>query len=117
MTATDELRALLDARGVKWDYGISGSDTTTFRASGIDLTFTPMRDGLVCSTVLKPAQAVEATLGRGTCHMTLRDDMRGHAYQDVYECSECGEQVIRETYMGESERPKFCPNCGREVVE
>lgn len=62
-------------------------------------------------------QAVEATLGRETCQMTLRDDIRGHAYQDTYECSECGEQVIQETCMGESEPPKFCPNCGREVVE
>lgn len=115
-SATDELRRLLDVRGVEWDYGVSGPDSTMFRANGVDLTFTPMRDGLVCSTVLKPAQAVEATLGREVCQMTLRDDIRGHAYQDTYECSECGEQVIQETCMGESEPPKFCPNCGRRVV-
>lgn len=63
MTATDKLRQMLDERGVKWDYGITGSTTTRFGVNGIDFTFTPMRDGLVCSTILTPAQAVEATLG------------------------------------------------------
>ena len=47
--------------------------------------------------------------------MILREDIRGHAYQDTYECSVCGEFVIRETYMDESEPPRYCPNCGREV--
>lgn len=63
MTATDELRSLLDERGVEWDYGITGSTTTRFSVNGIDLTFTPMRDGLVCSTILTPAQAIAATMG------------------------------------------------------
>ena len=62
-SATEELRRLLDERGVEWDYGITGSATTRFSVNGIDLTFTPMRDGLVCSTILTPTQAVEATLG------------------------------------------------------
>ena len=78
-TATDELRRLLDERGVEWDYGITGSSTTRFSVNGIDLTFTPMRDGLVCSTILTPEQAVAATLGPtiggfltadGTLHVT-----------------------------------------------
>ena len=64
MTATDELRQLLDERGVEWDYGITGSTTTRFSVNGIDFTLTPMRDGLVCSTILTHEQAVEATLGR-----------------------------------------------------
>ena len=51
----------------------------------------------------------------GTCHMVLREDIRGHAYQDIYECSECGEEVVRETCMNESEPPNFCPNCGKVV--
>lgn len=73
MTATDVLRRLLDERGVEWDYGITGATTTKFNANGVDLTFTPMRDGLVCSTVLTPAQAIAATLGRG---MLTADDVR-----------------------------------------
>ena len=170
MTATEILRRLLDERGVWWDYGIRGATTTRFNANGVDLTFTPMRDGLFCSTILTPEQAIAATLGRSdvgryvglrqgeywertensnyycggcgwkvtdhdsycpecggalheyalgarTCHMVLREDIRGHAYQDTYECSECGEEVVRETCMGESEPPNYCPNCGRKVVD
>lgn len=63
MTATEELRRLLDERGVEWDYGITGSTTTEFSVNGVDITFTPMRDGLECSTILTPEQAVAATLG------------------------------------------------------
>ena len=79
MTATDELRRMLDERRVEWDYGITGSSTTRFSVNGIDLTFTPMRDGLVCSTILTPEQAIAATLGPaiggfltadGTLHVT-----------------------------------------------
>ena len=64
MTPTERLRELLDERGVEWDYGITGAETTRFNANGLHLTFTPMRYGLVCSTILTPEQAVEATLGR-----------------------------------------------------
>lgn len=133
MTATEELRALLDARGVEYvldeEYGKKyppeQSITWSCDIAGDDMTVTArdyfIGDGEYCldldfHEVFTLAQAVEVTLGREVCHMTLRDDMRGHAYQDVYECSECGEQVVRETYMGESEQPKFCPSCGREVV-
>ncbi len=63
MSATEELRRLLDERGVEWDYGITGSTTTRFSVHGIELTFTPMRDGLVCSTILTPEQVIAATLG------------------------------------------------------
>lgn len=65
-------------------------------------------------------QTWKRSAGKGhldwTCHMALREDLRGHAFQDTYECDRCGEQVIRETYMGESEPPRFCPNCGRKAV-
>lgn len=58
-----ELRRLLDERGIKWDYGITGATTTRFNVNGVDLTFTPMREGLVCSTILTAEQAIDATLG------------------------------------------------------
>lgn len=82
MSATDTIRAMLDERGVEWDYGITGSTTTKFRVNGIDLTFTPMRDGLVCSTILTPEQAIEATLGRGdtyTCDDVESAFVRGYS--------------------------------------
>lgn len=53
---------------------------------------------------------------RKTCHMVLRDDLRGYAYQDTYECDVCGEQIERGTVMGKSEPPRFCCGCGAEVV-
>ena len=114
-SATEILRRLLDERGVEWDYGIRGATTTRFSASGVDLTFTPMRGGLVCSTILTPAQAIAATLGAGTCRMEL-PDLRGPAFTDVYVCSECGGEVMVGTVMGESDVPKWCPWCGRKVV-
>lgn len=49
----------------------------------------------------------------GTCRMKLMENIHTSAYQDMYECDRCGEQVLRETYMGKSEPPKFCPECGR----
>lgn len=64
MNTNDELRAMLNEREVNWDYGITGAATTKFRANGVDLTFMSMRDGLVCTTILTPAQAIAATLGR-----------------------------------------------------
>ena len=63
MNTNDELRAMLNEREVNWDYGITGAATTKFRANGVDLTFMPMRDGLICTTILNPAQIIAATLG------------------------------------------------------
>lgn len=73
MSATDELRRLLDERGVEWDYGITGAASTKFNANGVELTFIGMRDGVTCSTILTPAQAVAATLGPATENAKLRE--------------------------------------------
>lgn len=116
MTVTDELRRMLDERGVEWDYGITGATTTRFSVNGIDLTFTPMRDGLVCSTILTPEQAIEATLGRGECHITVEDNLaETEGMGDVWlECSACHWQMPLEPTT-----PLFnyCPNCGAKVVD
>lgn len=49
-----------------------------------------------------------------TCRMELTD--LGSAFRDVWLCSECGEQVERNTVMNESEPPNYCPNCGARVI-
>ena len=67
MSAKDELRRMLTESGVEWDYGITGAASTKFNANGVELTFIDMRDGVTCSTILTPAQAIAATVGRGTC--------------------------------------------------
>lgn len=114
MTATDTIRAMLDERGVEWDYGITGSTTTKFRVNGIDLTFTPMRDGLVCSTILTPEQAIEATLGRGECRMVCSREYI-ECKVDFFECSECGWSGAIDDMKALCEYPRYCPNCGRKV--
>lgn len=88
-TITNKLRAMLDERGVNWDYGITGFTTTRFNVNGIDLTFTPMRGGFAYSTILTPEQAIETILGTGTCHMRLvyeEEDADGFVWPDYYKC-------------------------------
>ena len=115
--ATEELRRLLDEHGVEWDYGITGATTTKFSVNGIDLTFTPMRDGLVCSTILTPEQAIEVTLGRGTCHVEGYDDGEDEILDGTWVYREptwhlsCGHEVHG------THRPCFCPRCGRRIKE
>lgn len=121
MSATDELRRMLDERGVEWDYGITGAASTKFNANGVELTFIDMRDGITCSTILTPAQAIAATVGRATCHLeeiekeydTASEYMleREWCFDAVYRCS-CG---CRFGHVAHN-RPRFCPNCGRLVV-
>ena len=110
MTATDTIRAMLDERGVEWDYGITGSTTTKFRVNGIDLTFTPMRDGLVCSTILTPEQAIEATLGRGECEQEEHGWSTEGDHARVW--LTCGHDCMVETV---ADLPNYCPSCGRKV--
>jgi hypothetical protein len=99
---------MLDERGVDWDYGITGATTTRFSVNGIDLTFTPMRDGLVCSTILTPEKVIAATLGRGECTDTGRY---------CFTCSQCGWAANEPRHVFGGFWPNYCPNCGRKVVD
>ena len=117
MTATDELRRLLDERGVEWKAG----DTyrlfvTSWKdADGHGWTFVEYRDGSFSKLTayhLTPAQAVEATLGRGTCK-NVHEPPRNTTFWPAphFKCSECGATHVSMEYVF------YCPNCGREVVE
>lgn len=113
MTVIDELRLLLDERGVNWDYGITGAMSTKFSASGIDVTFVQSRDGLVCSTILTPEQVIEVTLGLETCRFEFDQKASDHCQGPVYSCDKCGAlSYTNETDQGKF---KFCPNCQRRV--
>ena len=109
MTATDELRRLLDEEGVEWDYGITGAASTMFNANGVELTFIDMRDGVTCSTILTPEEAIAATVGRGTCKRVFYEPT------GVYVCSKCGlglsKKLDKYCFL------RYCPNCGRKVVD
>lgn len=98
MTATDELRRMLDERGVEWH----GDIATYWRdADAVESLFADNALDVSLYAV-SPEQAIEATLGRGTCHDVAIEG-------EWFECSECGtvKQLIH---------PHYCPKCGRRVV-
>lgn len=119
MTATDELRRLLDERGVEyklsaWSYGSAvwwrDSSGTLWRAHDNE------NDDLLsfyAYNSITPEQAIDATLGRGTCHAVWEADaMTEDERVGEYVCSECGETFND----GHGEFPRYCPGCGRRCV-
>lgn len=107
MSATYELRRLLDERGARWTACSKATiDNQTYCYGH---TYTEFQAGLMVSD-LTPEQAVAATLGAGTCREVKID----HYWRG---CGECG-YVWEFMYgIGKCERPCYCPNCGRRVVE
>ena len=115
MTATDELRRLLDERGVEH---VDGESMTYIN----DADFIPAAGGTFDVTLYErtPAQAIDATLGRGECRVLEGARWEGKpdephedatGYDEFYMvagyCTGCGEYVPKWRY---------CPNCGRRVI-
>lgn len=118
MSATYELRALLDERGVEWwpmhdvENGYREDRDTEFLVYGCKHVAHEWGCRLQVD-MLTPEQAIDATLGRGTCHAVFEvDAMSEDERVGEYVCSECGETFND----GHGEFPRYCPNCGREVV-
>ena len=115
MTATDELRRLLDERGVEY---VGTHQAFTAWWGDHDLYWSAMEvyDGeLDLGTNMSnvsPEQAIDATLGRGTCQVkgSIIDTYEYNRWE--YELS-CGHTIIWE----DSEPPNYCPNCGAKVVD
>lgn len=117
-SATEELRRMLDERGVeystddgktakatRWQFGESGSAIFSEYDDG-ECVF--VKSGCTWT----PEQAVAATLGRGECHK-----VRVHMpIEDEMHCSECGRFL---GFAGDVGAPpcNFCPNCGAKVVD
>lgn len=120
MTATDELRQMLDERGVFWiDVPLVGMKRTCWKSSDKQdgyCYFDEDEFGVTELTIsqLTPAQAIAATLGTGACHMerdfTRWDDDDGY-YVTSYTCSVCADSYL---HIGNG-KPKACPNCGRRI--
>lgn len=129
MTATERLRQLLDERGVEWSKGRydrreftrwyirnnNGYISASFRD-----VFAGENGGpdLRCEFYdLTPEQAVEATLGRGTCKDVA--EFRGFGTKTEFKCSACGYEYSAVGGFGcdYGDEPdfNFCPNCGRRV--
>ena len=134
MTATDELRRMLDERGVEWETDRSGNrvmwgrpvdqfhDTMEFKA--VDNAMP--NGGLnvhICG--FTPEQAIEATLGRGTCRIDVIDSGEIACYccnERIMHCNGCGHEFGHVLYDEDgnvwmSEQPNFCPNCGRRIEQ
>jgi hypothetical protein len=115
MTATDELRRLLDERGVEWWYGFNekstvfdGEHDVRYEVDGI-LGLLFIRSALNVT----PEQAIEATLGRETCRIVEERANDTDVYWEDTLVMECGAEFI---WAG-SDNPVYCPYCGRKVVE
>lgn len=119
MTATEELRAMLDERGVEWSKPSMDSERWTHWHGCDGTLFVASEDARGCVWIggsITPAQAVEATLGRGECRVeyTHRYDYDGGYGGTEYEHGlTCGHRVT----WGSDDAPDFCPHCGAKVVQ
>ena len=125
MTATDELRKLLDERGIthKTDTFVIDADhgkvkETAWVIGNSHHVYQEYRDRTVLtSTSIAPEQAIAATLGNGTCKMEQIPECR---YDDI-ECSECGVALwafsMDKAGEGVIATPNYCPYCGRAVEQ
>lgn len=132
MSATDELRSLLDIHGLRWsNYGeretrwygtLDGIEWSEWAA----VEYGPYLHVTCgdCGELLSPAEIVAVSVAyssictggertsdeRGTCHEVRIDRFwRG--------CSECGfNWEILHSVVGGS-RPNYCPKCGAKVVD
>jgi len=101
MSATDEL---IESLRRDWDIEASWDGLRRFWYVGLTDEGVRKRDER------------EATLGRGTCHITVQDNMtETEGMGDVWlECDACGWQMPLELSMP---RFNYCPNCGRRVEQ
>ena len=111
MTATEELRCMLDARGITWWSDEYCTDPNTcWRFGDFEWRALERCDELfvtcACTKYLTSAQAVETMLRFGTCHMETVEDC-----QNWHSCSECDADYYTDQPLN------YCPNCGRRVVE
>lgn len=128
MTATDELRALLDERGVEYykhedgeplrELKKAADPATSWRIGGASVCAVPIEDSEFFDLWIDhctPSQAIAATLGRGTCRMLVDNHHRVDKVTTSWGCvcSACG--GFHEFTHGEGWA--YCPSCGREVVE
>ncbi len=111
MTATDELRRLLDERGVEWWQSANtlGCVFTRWHSPLFGDEVCAMENGeeglVLFDHFVTPEQAIDATLGRGTCR--IGRGTSGLMHVTTGHCSECGAEVVKPA--------RYCANCGRKV--
>ena len=114
MTATDELRRLLDDRGIEWEKPYAGNPEQWTFWGGVCCANETAYGQVWLGMSLTPEQAIEATLGRGTCTMVVDDHHRVDKVTTSWGCvcSSCG--IFHQYSHGEGWT--FCPSCGAKVV-
>lgn len=115
-TTTNRLRELLDERGVKYTPTIVTEGVLFTVVTSNETYFILVRDsdaGIeMWSQYLTPEQAVEVTLGRGTCELINAADDLGKGTQSCM-CYACGYTALDDWW----DEFNYCPNCGRKVME
>lgn len=123
MTATDELRRLLDERGVRWWAG-EDERKTLWESNGLTWEyFNNENDDAwlgflgACEQDIAPEQAIAATLGAdakptqaessGTCEMEYVSDFMS------WHCKACDQMDM----APRNPKPRYCKWCGRKVVD
>ena len=112
MTATDDLRRMLDGRGVEW-WDSRYGELVVFQVDGVKwfANDSYLNGKLELSAVaVTPEQAIAVTLGTGECH---DEGGIGSKYPAAFICSECGWSSTVFAFGGNM--PQFCPECGRKV--
>lgn len=115
MTATEELRRILNERGVKWIHGRLSSESTAWLDGDMAVVANEYGDGLLLvERKMTPEQAVEATLGRGTCRLVRRGNLTDWPEMVCWSCSVCGFGWRHDV---NDKQFSYCPNCGRAVID
>ena len=131
MSATDELRRLLDERGVEYYKHEDGEplrelhegrdDATSWRVGGANVCAVPFDDYTFDLWIdhATPEQAIDATLGRGTCKLDFTAYTKGGVDFAGFRCDGCGftQAVPSGDLWGVTRFWSYCPNCGKRVVE
>ena len=109
MSATEELRRLLDERGVEHYDGAESTlwlkDEHGYRASADELSSARLSVHIWCDI---PEQAIAATLGAGTCRVKSVKKL-GDSFG--FKLS-CGHSMVNPFNF----QPDYCPWCGAKVV-
>lgn len=105
MSATDELRGGLKELGVQ--YQACGDRFTMWKHDGKTATYAEYPEGGKLKAFVTPAQAIAATVGRGTCKAA-------YSPNGVY-CSVCHGGGLTIPRHGVNALRNFCPNCGRKI--
>ena len=131
MTATDELRALLDERDIEYYTMPSISGTNYFFGWVSECGGYTKCVGVQGNCYyarwehLTPEQAIEVTLGRRECKVDVLNtgDCAGYECGEyIMHCNACGHEFGHVLYNEDgdvwmSEQPNFCPHCGARVVQ